>query len=76
MSWLLSLVPHDFTFLQKEEEDNTPLPFYVLGLQQECMDEQLCLQVAVAAPRDYDKQMNLKTKKSKVSAALCYANEL
>ncbi|CAG2255348.1 unnamed protein product [Mytilus edulis] len=66
LSWLLSLVPHDFTFLQKEEEDNTPLPFYVLGLQQECMDEQLCLQVAVAAPRDYDKQMNLKTKKSKV----------
>lgn len=40
------------------------------------MDEQLCLQVAVAAPRDYDKQMNLKTKKSKVSASLCYANEL
>ncbi|XP_076109890.1 dynein axonemal assembly factor 8-like isoform X2 [Mytilus galloprovincialis] len=66
LSWLLSLVPHDFTFLQKEEEDNTPLPFYILGLQQECMDEQLCLQVAVAAPRDYDKQMNLKTKKSKV----------
>ena len=67
LSWLLSLVPHDFTFLQqKEGSDDRAPPFYVLGLQQECMDEQLCLQVAVVAPRDYDKQVPVKGKKAQV----------
>lgn len=67
LAWLLSLVPHDFSFLQeKERDDDCAPPFYVLGLQQECMDEQLCLQVVVTAPRDYDKQFNMKSKKSKV----------
>ena len=60
------MVPHNFTFLQETEENPEAPPFYVLGLQQVCMDEQLALQVAIVAPRDYDKQRNIKSKKSKV----------
>ncbi|XP_074653052.1 dynein axonemal assembly factor 8-like [Tubulanus polymorphus] len=61
LTWLLSLVPNDFTFLQEEPKPRSThaaaaaadtsctAPFHVIGLQQMWADEQLKLVVAVTA---------------------------
>ncbi|XP_046582634.1 dynein axonemal assembly factor 8-like [Haliotis rubra] len=71
LTWLLSLVPDDFTFLQgaAQPKDNAMFfgPFHVVGLQQMWMDEQLCLAIAVSPAKEFDaKFVPVKSKKSKV----------
>ncbi|XP_071094592.1 dynein axonemal assembly factor 8-like [Haliotis cracherodii] len=71
LTWLLSLVPDDFTFLQgAAQPTDTAMffpPFHVVGLQQMWMEEQLCLAIAVSPAKDFDaKFVSLKSKKSKV----------
>ena len=72
LTWLLSLVPNNFDFLQgsaqksAEEVMRFP-PFHVIGLQQMWLEEQLCLAVAVTPAEQFDaKFVPVKLKKSKV----------
>ncbi|XP_013420923.1 uncharacterized protein LOC106181165 isoform X1 [Lingula anatina] len=83
LTWLLSLVPHDFTFLddssirQPAPSPPVPLdpgPFCVLGLQQLWFEEQLCIIVAIA-PKDKQSQVTqltgpVKSKKAKLKDAV------
>lgn len=70
LTWLLSMVPENYDFLIKkpEELEQVPFypPFYVLGMQQLLMDEDLCLVVAVTPhPLCDTKGIPNKQKKSK-----------
>ena len=70
LTWLLSMVPENYDFLIKkpEELEQVPFypPFYVLGMQQLWMDEDLCLVVAVTPhPLCDTKGIPNKQKKSK-----------
>lgn len=70
LTWLLSMVPENYDFLIKkpEELEQVPFypPFYVLGMQQLLMDEDLCLVVAVTShPLCDTKGIPNKQKKSK-----------
>lgn len=71
ITWLLSLVPSNFTYLQQTGTDTQLpwiLPFYVIGLQQALMDGQLCLMVAVTPVEQFDaKHVMGKSKKNKVN---------
>lgn len=70
ITWLLSLVPSNFTYLQETGTNQVSpwiLPFYVVGLQQVLMDGQLCLVVAVTPVEQFDaKSIPSKAKKNKV----------
>lgn len=70
LTWLMSMVPENYDFLIKKPEDLEQVPFYppfyVLGMQQLWMDENLCLVVAVTPhPHCNTKAMPNKQKKSK-----------
>ncbi|CAH1795909.1 unnamed protein product [Owenia fusiformis] len=67
ITWLLTLVPDNFDTFSTGTGDivlSCPAPFHVLGLQQVCLEDQLCLQVAVAPNQQYmaltQKQKKLK----------------
>lgn len=73
LTWLLSLVPENFSFLHgrtADQEDGSAMfvpPFYVLGLQQMWLDEHLCLVVAVTPVEQFDaRYVPVKSKKTKV----------
>ena len=72
LTWLLSLVPDSFDFLQRQQSSadvNAPpaVPFVVLGLQQLYLDGQLALYVAVKATEKFDeKSLPEDLRKSKV----------
>ena len=72
LTWLLSLVPENFAYLQHDNakpEVTSPwmLPFYVIGCQQMLMDDQLYLMVAVTPVEQFDaKWIPTKARKSKV----------
>ena len=72
LTWLLSLVPDSFDFLQRQQSNadvNAPpaVPFVVLGLQQLYLDGQLALYVAVKATEKFDeKSLPEDLRKSKV----------
>ncbi|XP_052805856.1 dynein axonemal assembly factor 8-like isoform X2 [Mya arenaria] len=71
LTWLLALVPQDFTFLKGVADGPMVpwmLPFYVVGLQQGLLDNQLCLMVAVTPVEQFDaKSVPTKAKKNKKS---------
>ncbi|KAK3592482.1 hypothetical protein CHS0354_014980 [Potamilus streckersoni] len=75
LTWLLSLVPHNFSYLQEKsnrtESSPLTLPFNVIGLQQMWMNEQLCLIVAVTPTDKFDaKFFPVKSKKGKLKDEL------
>ncbi|KAL3885198.1 hypothetical protein ACJMK2_025289 [Sinanodonta woodiana] len=75
LTWLLSLVPHNFSYLQeksnKTDSSLLTLPFNVIGLQQLCMNEQLSLMVAVTPTEQFDaKFFPGKSKKGKLKDEL------
>ncbi|XP_055867337.1 dynein axonemal assembly factor 8-like isoform X2 [Biomphalaria glabrata] len=70
LSWLLSLVPHDFTFLSPSLADITPKDdgqsFYVIGLQQMWFEEELKLHVVVTPSKNFNSGHRLtRSKKGK-----------
>jgi len=74
LTWLLSLVPQDFTSLQGDptprgQSPATPgQPFHVVGLQQGLLDGQLSLMVAVVpSPHFQPHHKHSKNKKNKVT---------
>ena len=72
LTWLLSLVPDDFSFLQSaspppSQPSPSPLqqaPFHVVGLQQVYVSGQLCLYVAVVPSQQFS--LPAKSRKQKV----------
>ena len=64
LTWLLSLVPDDFTFLRPPDASGMtshppvdwPAPFVVLGLQQMFIDGQLVLYVVIKPIQDFDER--------------------
>ena len=72
LTWLLSLVPDSFDFLQRQQSNADvyappAVPFVVLGLQQLYLDGQLALYVAVKATEKFDeKSLPEDLRKSKV----------
>lgn len=72
LTWLLSRVPSDFTFLEEPQLPPTSFameaPFYVIGLQQLFLNGQLSLYVAVTPIQSFSMFGDKKSgKKSKVS---------
>ena len=73
LTWLLSLVPQNFAYLQEQSSPDVTspwmLPFYVIGCQQMLMDDKLYLMVAVTPVEQFDAKSipaKAKVKKSKV----------
>ena len=70
LTWLLSLVPDNFGFLNEMPTDIVyyPAPFHVIGLQQMYLEGQMGLYVAVTPiERFSDKDAGTRGKKSQVS---------
>ncbi|ESO90664.1 hypothetical protein LOTGIDRAFT_233665 [Lottia gigantea] len=71
LTWLASLVPDDFTFLQRaagdkhSAETNPWQPFYVVGLQQIVLEDKLYLVVAIMPTEHFDPKsiQSFKSKK-------------
>ncbi|XP_052272728.1 dynein axonemal assembly factor 8-like isoform X2 [Dreissena polymorpha] len=73
LSWLLTLVPQDFTYLQggaAGTQSPWVPPFHVVGLQQGLLDDQLCLMVAATPVEQFDGKGIQKSKKNKKSDRL------
>ncbi|KAH9504288.1 hypothetical protein Btru_064554 [Bulinus truncatus] len=70
LSWLLSMVPQDFTFLNPKSRDVTQQElgpdFYVIGLQQTWYEEELRLHVVVTPSQNFNSGHKLtRSKKGK-----------